>query len=87
MSAVNARLLYHLASGRIIHSEVILMEERGMVDSAGALRDLQEAMIQPATRSGETDTLVPLLKVTDYQGRRHLIVTANLESVELVLAD
>lgn len=84
---MKATLVYHLRSGRIIR------EPAGLVDDVPAaevrdhaLRSVAEAMLQPATKVTKA-ALVPLLTITDDNGRDHIIPTHAIEDVEVVLED
>lgn len=85
---MKATLVYHLRSGRIVR------EPAGEVpdpeDTVGArmaaLKDLAAALTQKGTSATHLE-LVPLITIVDDEGRDHLIPTAALEDVELVLGD
>lgn len=83
---MKATLVYHLRSGRIVR------EPAGDVDDMPAaevrdhaLRSVAEAMIHKT--KGGTQELVPLLTITDDNGRDHIIPTHAVEDVEVVLED
>lgn len=83
---MKATLVYHLASGRIVREPAEVPEGATRADYRDhVLRDLASAMINK-TKGGQAE-LVPLLTITDDYGRDHLVITANVEDVEVVLED
>lgn len=80
---MKATIRYHLTSGRIVAEEAGEVEEKPAAEVRdSALRNVAEAMLQGPKGK---ETLVPLLIVTDYQGRDHLLPTQHIQDVEVVL--
>jgi hypothetical protein len=80
---VKATIRYHLTSGRIVSEDAGLVEDTPAAEVRdAALRDIAQALLRG--KSGQEE-LVPLLTVTDYQGRDHLIPTGHIQDIEIVL--
>lgn len=82
---MKATIIYHLASGRIVREPVDVPEDASPDRCRDILlANIGTAMLQPATRVAPA-AVVPMITVVDDRGRSHLIVTANLEDLELAL--
>lgn len=82
---MKATPVYHLRSGRIVREPA--GDSLGVPAAemkAAALRDVAQAMLRG--KSGQEE-LVPLLTITDDNGRDHIIPTVAVEDVEVVLEE
>lgn len=82
---MTATIVYHLKSGRMVREPAGVTEDVPEPEVRdAALRSVAEAMLREA--GGGRKELVPLLTVTDDEGRDHIIPTGAIEDVEIILA-